>query len=201
MDRYVKRLGPSKSQKPQKHDDKPPPGLIYIPEFIKREGEAELIKKIDSCLWNGDSNRRFQNYGYRCVYNQTTPEKIGDFPEFCKEIAERLDLDEIKLNPDHLIINEYQPGQGKSPNVDSASMFEDGIAVVSLGSNYTMSFKSQITGAVKTILLEKRSLLVMTGDSRYKWSNSISPKKLEKYKGRDWKRGRRISLTFRKIKQ
>ena len=47
----------------------------------------------------------------------------------------------------------------------------------------------------KSIYLEHRSLLILKDDARYKWKHGITPRKIDN----GVRRGRRISLTFRKV--
>jgi len=50
-----------------------------------------------------------------------------------------------------------------------------------------------------SVLLPRRSLLILTGEGRYCWSHSISPRKSDAISGISFSRETRISLTFRKV--
>jgi hypothetical protein len=47
--------------------------------------------------------------------------------------------------------------------------------------------------------LPPRSLLLMNGDSRYEWTHGIAPRKMDKVNGVVIPRGRRLSLTLRRV--
>lgn len=51
----------------------------------------------------------------------------------------------------------------------------------------------------KQLYLPPRSLLILSGEARYKWSHGISQRKLDKVDGELLHRARRISLTFRQV--
>lgn len=97
-----------------------------------------------------------------------------------------------------MIVNEYKPGQGIAPHVDHVKFFKDGIASISLGSDVMMDFINTTTTSLKKQgVLPKRSVLAMHGVARYKWRHGIAQRAKDPIVG---KRGRRVSLTFRKMK-
>lgn len=101
--------------------------------------------------------------------------------------------------PDQIIINEYQSGQGISTHIDCVPCFSNTIASLSLGSPCVMDFAHSETGKKSSLLLEPRSLLVLSGDARYLWQHSIAGRKTDRFNGQTIQRTRRISLTFRKV--
>jgi hypothetical protein len=50
-----------------------------------------------------------------------------------------------------------------------------------------------------SIPLPPRTLLIMTGESRYKWIHGISYRKTDEIHGKVYERSRRVSLTIRKV--
>ncbi|KAK3737010.1 hypothetical protein QZH41_018392 [Actinostola sp. cb2023] len=117
--------------------------------------------------------------------------------------------------------------KGIPPHVDTHSVFEEGIISLSLGAKITMEFRHP-GGQHIPVLLPRRSLLVMTGESRYQWTHGITPRKFdiinEDPQPREneanaldhidkcdsnsfstgvtqYQRQTRISLTFRKIRR
>lgn len=62
-----------------------------------------------------------------------------------------------------------------------------------------MEFTHSATGEKIAHMLEPCSLIILSGDARYKWKHGISSRKTDKYKGLIIQRGRRVSLTFRSI--
>ncbi|MDX1975202.1 MAG: alpha-ketoglutarate-dependent dioxygenase AlkB [Rickettsiales bacterium] len=178
-------------------------GLSYIPNYIDESTEAALLEIIDSQPWMNDLKRRVQHYGWRYDYkarNVTNDLRIGALPDGLQSYALR--LQQVGLfteTPDQIIVNEYQPGQGISAHIDCVPCFADNIASLSLGSSCVMDFTHSKTGDKSSLLLEPRSLLVLTGDARYVWQHAIAGRKTDRHNGQIIQRARRVSLTFRKV--
>jgi len=107
----------------------------------------------------------------------------------------------LSMQPDQLIINEYQPGQGIYPHVDQVKWFEKEIVSVSLGSDVLMEFKHKVSHQQHSVHLPRRSLVLLSGDARYQWTHGITGRAKDKIKGKWVPRERRVSLTFRKVKE
>jgi alkylated DNA repair dioxygenase AlkB len=178
-------------------------GLIYIPEFIDSAIESALIKTIDAQPWITELKRRVQHYGWRYDYKArsvTNDLRIGVLPDWLQTYAVRLQQAGLfNETPDQVIVNEYQSGQGISAHVDCVPCFADTISSLSLGSPCVMDFNHSKTGEKSSLLLEPRSLLVLTGDARYIWQHAIAGRKTDRYCGQIINRNRRVSLTFRKV--
>ena len=118
--------------------------------------------------------------------------------------SENGDYFEKKGMFDQLTLNDYMPGQGIPPHVDTHSPFEEVFASLSLKSGVTMHFKSapDDNGESKTkdLYLMPRSLVIFSGEVRYNWLHSIAQRKIDKVGEMLKFRHRRISLTFRKVK-
>lgn len=99
---------------------------------------------------------------------------------------------------DQLTVNDYIPGQGIPPHIDTHSPFEEIFVALSLNSEATMTFKSETE--TKHISLKPRSLIIFSGEGRYNWLHSIPTRKFDKVNGLIKSRRRRISLTYRKIR-
>ncbi len=177
------------------------PGLMYIDDFLTPEEEASLIEEINMKPWDTSIKRRVQHYGYRYDYaSKKALENIGKLPDFTLPVIKRImDRKLMSREPEQLIINEYKPGQGIAPHTDHTAFFEDEIISISLGSSVVMDF---INGKeTKSVLLKRRSLLLMTGDARYRWKHTIAARKVDKIENLSFTRDCRISLTFRKMKK
>lgn len=124
------------------------------------------------------------------------------------------------LERDQMTVNEYEPGAGIANHIDVHSLFEDGFLILSLGSAYVMDFKKQKRrqegngGKEKegqeceeeqevrcSVLLPRRSLLVLQGEARYGWSHGLASRKTDKINGQLVARGRRVSLSFRRLRK
>lgn len=179
------------------------PGLRYLPECISRQEEAELIRTIDAQPWITELKRRVQHYGYRYDYKArcVVPESwLGPLPEWLSPYADRLRANGFFPQlPDQVIINEYEPGQGIAPHIDCVPCFTDTIASLSLGSTCVMEFTHTEIQQKISILLAPRSLVVLSGEARYHWQHSIPHRKTDHHNSQILPRGRRLSLTFRKV--
>lgn len=180
-----------------------PVGLHYIPDYIDSDREAVLIKTLDQQPWLTDLKRRVQHYGYRYDYKArgvSTESKLGDIPDWLQSYCEQLQrAGHFPERPDQVIINEYTPGQGIAAHIDCVPCFTDTVISLSLGSACVMDFMHSKTDEKISLLLEPRSLLILSGDARYLWRHAIAPRKTDRYKGQLLSRDRRISLTFRKV--
>lgn len=90
---------------------------------------------------------------------------------------------------DQVIINEYKPSQGIAPHIDHTGLFGSIIACITIGSSVPITFrKGDIT---KKIEIKEGSMYIMTKDSRYKWTHSLTNKSKDI----------RYSITYRVIKK
>ncbi|KAH0810649.1 hypothetical protein GEV33_012138 [Tenebrio molitor] len=195
---YVETVPETSSEKIY---DRLPPGLQIIENFITEEEEATLLSLCHFETSGGMKHRQVKHYGYEFRYdinnvdkNKPLPEKI---PTECGFLWDRLSFN---FRPDQLTINHYKPGQGIPSHVDTHSAFEDPILSLSLNAPVVMEFKKNETICV---LLPRRSLAIISGESRYAWSHGIVPRKYDFYYTEDgcssFKRDTRISFTFRKV--
>lgn len=181
----------------------PVPGLRYIDDYIDGVGEQELIATIDRQPWILDLRRRVQHYGYKYDYRSKVIDHsmlLGPLPEWLERLAVRLYRENwVEEIPDQVIVNEYTPGQGITPHIDCKPCFAETIASLSVGAACLMAFANKTLGQSYSVILERRSLLVMSGIARYEWTHSIPARKRDVLDGRTVPRERRLSLTFRKV--
>lgn len=148
--------------------------------------------------WNNDIKRRYQVHGYKYAsLNKNILQYIGEPPSCFSFIIDRIKEQNLKSEKiDQCVVNEYEPGQGIAPHIDS-TIFGDQVINISLGHDIVMDFFGP-NDEKKSFLLPKRSLLLVEGDARYKWKHGIAGRKTDKLEnGGILRRGRRISLTFR----
>ncbi len=173
-------------------------GLTYLPNYITPEQHTQLLTQIDQATWDTTLKRRVQHYGYRYDYKArrvTADMQLGPLPTWLGRFAQQLTTDNhITAPPDQVIINEYLPGQGIAPHIDCEPCFGDKIFSLSLGSPTIMQF-THPAHSRQELLLEPRSLLIMTGSARYDWKHAIPARKSD----HGTPRGRRVSLTLRKV--
>ncbi|KAJ1981575.1 hypothetical protein H4R35_000669 [Dimargaris xerosporica] len=184
------------------------PGLYMVPHFLTAEEESTLLATIDALPWSGhglgpnpEMKRRTQQYG--CIFSYRyrkvmTP--LEPLPPWGEALVSRLmTLPILDERPNTLIINEYEPGQGIMPHTDAPSIFGNAIVSLSLNSPCLMMFNHTETSHTASVLLEPRSLVILTESSRYDYKHSISKNRVEVWNEYSIVRGRRVSLTFRYI--
>jgi alkylated DNA repair dioxygenase AlkB len=137
-----------------------------------------------------------QHYGLRYDYTSRAVAATEDrtpLPGWATALGARL-----AFEPDQVIVNEYRPGQGISAHTDCVPCFGPEVAAISLGSGCPMEFSHD--GARIDVPLAPRSLVVMTGPSRYTWKHAIAARKSDPAPGGERiARGRRVSVTFRTV--
>ncbi len=178
-------------------------GLHYIPSFLTKEQELELLAKIDTQPWMSVLKRRVQHYGYIYDYKKRSIDSsmyLGPLPTWLNNlssVSNNMYLDMNTIN--QVIINEYLPGQGIASHIDCEPCFGPEIFSISLGADVIMNFSHVNTDMQKEILLQRRSLLILTGESRYLWKHEIKKRQTDNYLGSRFARQRRVSLTCRTV--
>ncbi|KAB2053781.1 hypothetical protein ES319_A12G210700v1 [Gossypium barbadense] len=207
------------------------PGLYLFHDFISVVEEGQLLQAVDTGSWISLSKRRVQHYGYKFCYdtrNVDTKQHLGALPSFVSFILERISLSPDipeTLDLDQLTVNEYPPGVGLSPHIDTHSAFEGLIFSLSLAGPCIMEFRrytagswvpktasisgmevenpnscSEVSG--KAIYLPPRSMLLLSGEARCAWHHYIPHHKIDKVNETMIRRGsRRVSFTFRKVRR
>ncbi|XP_068612791.1 alkylated DNA repair protein alkB homolog 8 [Brachionichthys hirsutus] len=208
-----------------------PDGLVLVEEFVSPEEEALLLAAIDWSPADDDvtaqkalKHRRVKHYGFEFRYDNNNVDKDkplpASIPPECLPVLKRCVLNKhISVVPDQLTVNQYESGQGIPPHVDTHSAFEDTIMSLSLGAPSVMEFRHP-DGRLVPAVLPGRSLLVMTGESRYLWTHGITPRKFDVVPASHpqtptptmpdlrtrgdltlRRRGTRTSFTFRKVRR
>lgn len=184
-----------------------PNGLELLLDYVTPDEEAALLGAVDGCTWTPLRKRRVQHHGHRFVYgaNVADPAALDTpMPPFVQALAARFCAEGITSGwvADQCTVNDYEPGDGIPPHVDTHSVFEETLLSLSLGSAVTMDFRTAARTATASVVLPPRSLLVLNGDARYGWQHSIAERKSdERDKDVFVQRERRVSLTFRKLRE
>lgn len=209
--------------------DKIPGTVYYIPQFITEEEEKYIIDHVDSApkpKWTQLSHRRLQNWGGVPHPKGMIAEKI---PEWLKKYVDKvasLGIFENDKLPNHVLINEYLPGQGIMPHTDGP-LFYPTVTTISCGSHTLLEFQPSKSedchGASSddtsrspsfSLLLEQRSLLILQDELYHNYHHSIAEVTDDNVTdsianlhvcsrnyvfGEKLTRGRRVSLTIRHV--
>lgn len=184
-------------------------GLVVVPNFLTEAEEQLLLDRFDSpALWLAQITRRTQHFGYAYDYaiqGSEFDKPLEAFPPIIGGLVDRLlGSQHIRARPNQATLQEYTPGQGIPPHIDTVWAFGEEITSLSLLAGSVMRFRPVFTVGVAPetavdVEFPRRALLLMTGDARYKWSHAILARKHDKVGGEIVKRGRRLSFTFRTV--
>ena len=171
-------------------------GLSLFENFLTTDEHDALVAAIDAGEWSAALRRRTQHFAWRYSYDRRPlsfeQDYLGELPGFLRGLANRVAPAFDGFAPDQAIVNEYlpasggRPAQGISAHVDHVKNFGPVVVSVSLLSPADMVFER--AGQRDTMRLEPRSLLVMEGDARYRWTHAIPSHS-----------ARRLSVTFRTV--
>lgn len=185
------------------------PGLILIHDFVTKEQELDLITKIDQNPWENIKHRQVQHYGYDFQYkgdlknNVDKEEKKGELPGHMEPVISKLNaycLPHNDNNPlDQLTINDYKPGDGIPPHVDTHSAFMPVFCSLSQLSGTVMTFR-RYDDILEHVYQPPRCAAIFTDEARYAWFHSIATRKVDRVEGDLHFRSRRVSQTFRTIR-
>lgn len=156
-----------------------PKTVYYIPNFITDEEEVLIMKHVYAApkpKWTCLSNRRLQDYGGVPHKNGMIPEKIPEWLQIYVNKIASFDLF-AGNKPNHVLVNEYLPGQGIMPHTDGP-LFYPTVTTISCGSHTTLEILENTAKREKIcdIFLERRSLVVLQDDVYSKYLHSISEK-------------------------
>lgn len=179
-----------------------PPGLSVRDDYVPADEQDRFIAAVDAQPWRSDLRRRVQHYGYRYDYRARSVDRdmfLGPLPRWVLPLVQRLCAGGIFSEPpDQLLVNEYEPGQGIAPHIDCVPCFGPVIASLSLGSTCVLELARD--GASQAIFLRPGSLLILADEVRFHWRHGIRARRSDIHANARWPRGRRISLTFRKVR-
>lgn len=172
-----------------------------MPSWLSAEEQDLAVDGVDSHEFETTLTRRAQHFGARYDYFATEVLEIGSGPEIPPQlqiIGERLFIERYFAKaPDPVIVNECLSDQGIAAHIDRIS-FGQYVATVSLLESWPMQFAG-INDEKIEVLLESRSLAVMTNESRYKWTHGVAKRKSDRVGGLRVQRKRRLSLTYRTV--
>ncbi|PYH43255.1 uncharacterized protein BP01DRAFT_106445 [Aspergillus saccharolyticus JOP 1030-1] len=155
-----------------------PSDAFYIADFISAEEEALLLKKIINAplpRWMHLAHRRLQTWPSALTKTDTLI--ASPLPSWLVSPIATPRFDDLSIfrnaphgAPNHVLVNEYRPGQGIMPHEDGAAYYPL-VATVSLGAPIVLDLYDKPTIDTNDslghqpryrILQERRSLLVTT---------------------------------------
>jgi alkylated DNA repair dioxygenase AlkB len=156
------------------------PGFYYIPEYLTREDEQQIMAILDNKHWIDGIKRRTQHYGYTYYHTrhnipalqpkQQPESHTGGLSDFQPWLDKIMHYFPANHPPTQCLVNEYVGNQGIASHVDNPNCFGDVIVAFSLLKPVYMTFRpvEDFNKEIK-ILLEPRSLMVLENEARFKW--------------------------------
>ncbi|CAF9940177.1 MAG: hypothetical protein HETSPECPRED_002190 [Heterodermia speciosa] len=198
------------------------PGLSLHKSFVSIAEEQQLLAFLNDASWRTDLSRRTMHFGGTyCLMpsksdsnNERQQAEILQAPSMPIQLSwfvERMvdvGIFQGDRKPQYCIVNEYTENLGIAAHTENFQ-FGEPVVGLSLLSSCPIRFhelkrafdgsvrsgkaaKAERTGKVVDVQLPGRSLLVMTGESRWSWQHEIV--RSSRGRGLGW---RRVSLTFR----
>ena len=178
-------------------------GALVQPNAIDMEQEAELLKSIESLEdWDTRTRRKLKHVGFSHDIGGGNIQSTSPIPAFLAT-AQNLAQQLLRENDIEVILNrctiaDYPPGVGVSDHLEN---FMLGKVVVTLHLLCTvpMVLVPKAGGEPTTILLERLSITVLTGASRYGYKHGIPSSSHDVNNGEQVPRARRIAVVFRSV--
>jgi alkylated DNA repair dioxygenase AlkB len=175
-----------------------PAGLVYRPELVSREAEAEIVARLGrlpfaAFQFHGfEGKRRVVSFGWRYDFNEGGLKRAEPFPEWLGALAARAAAF-AGLASDafvHALITEYAPGAGIGWHRDRPQ-FEDVVGVSFLAPCRLRFRLRRADGGWERAALtaEPRSAYLLRGPARRQWEHSIPALETLRY-----------SITFRSLR-
>ncbi|KAJ3032972.1 Alkylated DNA repair protein alkB 8 [Rhizophlyctis rosea] len=188
------------------------PGLLLVFNIMSANDETTLINLIKENPGHFVQQiHPAQEFGWRFLKRSNSSHSVspltmhdclGIFPDWLQHlwsmcVPHIAHKDALMEQPDHALINTYAPGDGCVAHTDQQVFWTTWVVGVSFGSGCEMEFRrvDPLHGAPVKVYVPPRSMYVMTGDARYKFTHGFS------FRTHDGEvpRGERISITFRAI--
>jgi alkylated DNA repair protein alkB family protein 6 len=148
-----------------------PESVWHVPNWVSEEEEEELLRCADLSpedRWTVLRGRRLQNLGGlpRPLPEGMAPEALPGWVSSVCDALVRGGVFSAEAPPNHVLLNEYQPGQGIDAHRDGP-LYEPRVAILSLGSSCSFDFvrNDETRAPVASLLLPPRGLLVFTADA------------------------------------
>lgn len=188
--RYRRKVARAPREKPE--------GLVYTPDFLSVDEEAQLVEKLTSLrfdpivLHGQEARRTARHFGLDYDYEHRTPHPGEPVPDWLLPVRARA-AELAGVEPEDLVeilVQRYPPGSTIGWHRDAPAFGT--VVGVSLGGSSRLRFqrgKGQ-ERRVWEVSLEPRSAYVLAGEARTSWQHSIPPTKELRY-----------SITFRTLRR
>ncbi|KAK5887199.1 hypothetical protein CesoFtcFv8_015824 [Champsocephalus esox] len=155
----------------------PFPGVFLQEDFISEEEEEALIRTMDRDVWNdSQSGRRKQDFGPKVNFKKRKV-RLSSFSGLPAGPPSTPHLDDSWLWGERLV---------------TVNMLSDTTLTMSLEEGLKEEAGLQVEEVQVSVLLPRRSLLVLFGEARHRWKHSIRREDIQ---------DRRVCSTFRELSE
>lgn len=137
--------------------------IVYAPGYVSEQEERALMHDLAcSRSWVAVRGRRLQRVGGEVTERGLVPAPL---PSWARALCDRVARDTGVFGgraPNHVLVNEYEPGQGIMPHQDGPA-YHPAVCILSLGAPAVLRFSPKGEGAPVSVVLEPRSLVVFRG--------------------------------------
>lgn len=157
--------------------------MYYIPDFISLDTETQLIDQINAMGLSENPWVHLRTRKLQCI--GSFPELTNHIPIWLNEIINDIVnfgiFDQV-FRPNNILINQYNPMDGVLHHTDGP-IYEDRVAIISLGSDCLMSFRKNLksneigieySGDIFSVVLRRNSLFIFEKDSYTNYMHGIS---------------------------
>lgn len=163
-------------------------------DFISNQEEVDILNNLESTEYNPSGERNsVKRFG---TFKSSIINVCKEVPFFLDNLSNKIFENKlIAKKPDSIQINEYYPGQGVKPHIDS-HYNGNIITILSILGHTVLNFihpkKENFS-----IFIPPRSLFQMKDEIRQEWQHSIEEKKFDIVEGIKLERTKRYSIVFR----
>ena len=158
-----------------------PRDVFYIPELLSETVGAAVVAAVAEQPWVQLRDRRLQCHGGTVMPEGTVAEPVpSHLQPICTVLESAGIFDAASHPPNHVLVNEYAPGEGIMPHRDGP-LYHPTVAIISLRSPIVFDFWPSAAAAsdptalpARSLLLEPRSLLIFRGDAYTDFHHAIS---------------------------
>ena len=190
------------------------PGLFCCPNILSHHQASFLLDLVDKYEDSGESIRNkirkrvTMHFGHvfsasklKVDFNDEPPKIDDKLRSYIDYIIHLYHPELLDWEYDQVTINRYYEKGGIGAHVDTHSSFDENILIISLGSPTVMRFQHCVDkDKIVDVWIPDRSMLLMSGESRYRWTHKISNRKTDyDPQGVLVHRGMRTSITVRKV--
>lgn len=169
-----------------------PAGFSYYPHFISEEEELKLLEAVSAVdlhtlIFQGfEAKRKVESFGYDYNFDKRLISKGKDIPPAFNFLIDKV-ADFLSVAAGdfaEMLVTEYPPGSVINWHRDAPPF--DMIAGISLLTDCRFRLRpydkaKQGKAAVISLLAQRRSLYIISGEARSEWEHSIMPVKEKRY--------------------